>query len=143
MAARKLPSAEAIAKKMVDRTSGAGGAWESGMRGAAGSITSNMKAASKRYKDEMTKALAEGRWDKAIANLTDDQIIAAAIKTGGGGWETAISNKAEKVAAAWRILQPRLQAHMDKIAAMPNGSDAEREQRMVENLRGMRKLGLA
>jgi hypothetical protein len=140
--AGKLKSVEQIVKKMLDRTRGQGAEWEAGLDNARGTITSNMKAANPRYKAEMGKALSEDRWLKSLGNLTDDQIIAAAKKVGGSAWESGITSRDDKIRAAWQELLPRLQAHVDRIRAMPNVTDGDREKRMIENRRGMIALGL-
>lgn len=137
---RKLAAPGDIVKKTLTRAAQAPATWEGGMQHAAGTITSAMKLAGPRFAASMQKVINEKLWDKAIAPLTDDVIIAAALKVGGNTWLNGLTTRESKLAAAWAILAPKLQAHMDRIAAMPNVTDADREARMVANLRGMRQL---
>lgn len=139
----KLPTPADITKKMLDRSRGAGQDWRAGLERSRGTITTNMKAAGGRWKQAMTDAISQDRWGKAVANLTDDQIISAALKVGDTAWLNGITSREDKILAAWNLLGPKLQAHIDKIAAMPNVTDGDREKRMVENLRGMKALGVS
>lgn len=142
MAGRKLPSGSDIVGKTLERARGATTAWEKGIQNAEGTIVSNMKAAGPRWKQAMQDAIARDAFLKGIASLTDAQVIASALKVGGNTWLNGLTNREDKLARAWQILQPKLQQHMDRIAAMPNVTDADREKRMLENLRGMRLLGV-
>lgn len=45
-----------------------------------------------------------------------------------------------KVERAVQRLQPMLASHLQRIDALPNATDADRERRMVENLRGLRAM---
>ncbi len=142
MPARKLASPTDIVNKTLERARTAPGAWEKGLQNASGTITSNMKAAGPRWKQAMQDAIAKDTWAKSIASLTDDQVISAALKVGGNTWLNGITSRQDKITAAWNVLGPKLQAHMDRIGGLPNVTDADREARMVANLRGMRMLGL-
>ncbi len=142
MAGRKLQSTTDIVKKTLDRARQAPDTWLAGLQRASGTITSNMKAAAPRWKQAMMDAIAKDAWAKAIGPLTDDVVISAATKVGGQTWLNGLTSREDKLSAAWAILGPKLQAHMEKIGAMPNVTDADREKRMVENLHGMRTLGI-
>jgi len=45
-----------------------------------------------------------------------------------------------KVERFWGAWQPLLTQHLQRIDTLPNVTDADRERRMVENLRGLRAL---
>ncbi len=139
---RKLAAPADIVKKTLSRAGQAPAAWEGGMRKAEGTITSNMKQAGPRFAASMQNVINNKLWDKSIAGLTDAAIIAAAVKVGGNTWLNGLTTREDKITAAWTVLAPKLQAHMDRIAQLPNVTDADREARMVANLRGMRQLGL-
>jgi hypothetical protein len=137
----KLLSPEEWVNKMMSRAQGAGADWKSGLERARGTITSNMKKSAGRYKSEMQKSLAEDRWSKSIANLSDDQIIAAATAGGDSAWLAGLTNRTDKVRAALTRLHSKLQAHVDKINAMPAETDEQRKQKMLANLEGMKLIG--
>ncbi len=140
--AKKLATAENIVKKTLARAGQAPRDWEQGLQNASGTITSAMKQAGPRFAASMQKVITDKLWDKAVAPLTDEMIIAAALKVGGNTWLNGLTTREDKLLRAWQVLQPRLQTHVDKINAMPNVTEADRERRMVENLHGMRALGL-
>lgn len=139
--AGKLPSASEIVGKMLENARPAGKHWKGGLERARGTITSGMKASKDRYKQSMQDVISKDLWGKAIDKLTDDEIIAAATAVGDAAWLNGLTSREEKIKKAWEILAPRLQALKDKIGAMKNITDADREARMIENLREMRKLG--
>jgi hypothetical protein len=111
------------------------------MEGARGTIVSNMKRGKERWKVSMQDAIAKDLFGKAVDKLTDDEIINAAKAVGGSTWEQGLTSRQDKLQRAWEILLPKLKAHTDRINAMPNATDGDREKRMTENLRGMRALG--
>ena len=142
--AMALPKSSAdVVKKTLDRARGQGTAWEQGMSNASGTIVSNARAAAPRWKQAILDAIQGDRYLKGLGNVTDDQIITAAKKVGGAAWENGLTSREDKLRAAWDVLLPKLQSHVTRIKAMPNVTDADREKRMLENLRGMRQLGLS
>lgn len=138
--ARKLPDTSAIVQKTVQRAQNAPQAWLDGLTRARGTIVSGAKAADQKWKTAMQDAIARDAFGKGLANVTDDDVIAAATKVGGNAWLNGLTSRQDKLMKAWQVLGPKLQALMDKVHALPNVTPVDGENRMLENLRGMRKL---
>jgi len=131
------------ADKMITRVKNASADWEAGVQRPRRSPTAAMKAAAGKWKTNMQKAITEDRWFKAIGTLTDDAIKAAAVKVGGQRFVDGVTAREQKVRDAIAKLQPKVSALSARIQAMPQDSDAQRETRMLENLRGMRAIKTA
>ncbi len=141
MPVQKVLSPDEWAAKQKTRAQAAAGDWLTGVQNPSRSPVEAMRKSAGRYKAEMTRALSEGRWDKAIARLTDDFIAAQATKAGAGAFSTGIENGADQARAAIARLQPKVLALKTEIDAMPSETDAQREQKMVAAMRGMKKIG--
>jgi|SRR6266705_4195137 len=128
------------ATKMINRVKNAATDWEQGVQNPRRSPTAAMKAAAGKWKTNMQRAITEDRWSKAVNQLTDDSIKAAAVKVGGGKFVDGITAREQKIRDAITKLQPKVAAVSARIQNMPQDTDQQREQRMVENLRGMRGI---
>ncbi len=128
------------ATKMINRVKNASADWEAGVQNPRRSPTASMKAAAGKWKTNMQRAITEDRWSKAVNQLTDDSIKAAAAKVGGGKFVDGITAREQKIRDAITKLQPKVAAVSSKIQGMPQDTDQQREQRMIENLRGMRGI---
>ena len=133
--------AAAWAEKMIRKVGQSATDWENGVKNPSTSPVAAMRKAKGRFKDEMTKAIAEGRWDKAIDKLTDDQIIAGALAAGGGRFVQGITSREAKVRAAIAALQPKVAALKQRLDAMPVDNDQQREAKMLEAKRAMQAIG--
>lgn len=127
-------------QKMIDRVKNAGQAWADGVTHPRRSPTTAMKAAAGKWTQRMQAAIANNTWQKKIATLTDDSIKQAALKVGPQKFIDGITARQDKIAAAIAKLQPKVSALSSRIQGMPQDTDQQREQRMVENLRGMRAI---
>lgn len=133
--------ANAWAEKMLRKVSQSAQDWENGVKNPSTSPTAAMKKAKGRFKDAVSKALADDTWGKAIDRLTDDQIIQGAIAAGGSRFVQGITSREAKVRAAIGQLQPKVAALKAKLDAMPIDNDGQREQKMLEAKRGMVAIG--
>ena len=141
MGVRRIASAAEIAAKMLERSATAGAAWEAGTQNPSASPTEQMKKAGPKWVAGVQNAITKKLWDKAVAKLTDEEIFTAARNVGGAAWQSGISTRADKIRRAYELLQPKLEAHLRKIDGMADTTPAEREAKMLANLRGMREIG--
>jgi hypothetical protein len=125
---------------MLRNAGNAGQDWLNGVQNPRRSPTAAAKAAVGKWKNNMQKAIADGRYEKGLAKSSDAQIIATATKVGPAGYTSGIQARQDKIQAAIQILQPKLTAHLAKIDAMPQDTDQQREAKMIANLQGMRAL---
>ena len=141
MGVQPVADAAAWAEKMLRNAANASQDWERGMQNPSASPTAQMKKAKTRYKTEMQTALTEDRWAKAIDKLSDEEIIAAAMKAGGGAFVTGLTNRSEKVLKAIQSLQPLVVSLKARLDGMPTDTDQQRETKMIEAKRGMQAIG--
>lgn len=141
MAVRRLASGADIAKKMLERSATSATAWEEGVQNPSASPTEQMKKSGPKWVAGVQNAITKKLWDKAVAKLTDEEIFTAARNVGGSAWSSGISTRADKIRRAFDVLQPKLEAHLRTIDAMPDTTPEQREQKMLANLRGMRAIG--
>ncbi len=133
--------AAAWVEKLIRKVQGAAQDWEAGVRNPSTSPVGGMKKAKGRFKTEMQAALNEDRWGKAIDRLTDEEIAAAAIAAGGARFVQGVTSRQPKVLAAVQALQPKVAALKARLDAMPVDTDQQREQKMLEAMRGMKAIG--
>lgn len=127
--------------KMMSRVQAAGGDWEKGVANPRRSPTAAMKAAGGKWKTRMQQAITNDAWMKGIAGLTDQAIQAAAAAAGGSRFVAGVTSRQQKIADAIAKLQPKVAALSSKIQSLPQDTDQQREDRMIQNVRGMRAIG--
>jgi hypothetical protein len=134
-------SATAWAEKMLRNAGNAASDWERGVANPSASPVAGMKKAKKRWANEMTAAITEDRWGKAIDRLTDEEIIKNALAVGGGAFTAGLNARKDKVAEAIARLQPEVSALKGRLDALPVDTDDQREKKMIEAKRGMQAIG--
>ena len=140
-AQKTIKSGADMATDLINNAGQRGDAW---MKGMANPSRDPIKAAldsEAKYDNNTKKALAEKKWSKALAKVSHADIMKTVNKLGSSVFTTGLAAREDKVKAAFNELQPKLQAVSNAVQAMPNGTDADREARMVSNLKLMRKIG--
>ncbi len=128
-------------KKLMDRSAQAGQDWVDGVSNPSRDpVQAAIKAAPK-WEAKMQEAIASKKWQKKMAKVNPQDIISAAQRAGASAYTTGIQNKSEKILRAIQDLQPRISQAQAKIQAMPDVTDADREARMVANMRAMKQIG--
>jgi len=97
-------------------------------------------AAQDRYEEQMRKDEVLKRRKEGLEKVTDDEWLAMAESIGADRLVDGVVKRQHKVERFVSKFQPLLKDHLAKIDAMPNVTDADRENRMLENLRGLKKL---
>ena len=141
MGVQPVVDAASWAEKMLRNAGNAGADWEKGVANPSSSPVGGMKKAKTRYKTEMTASLNEDRWGKAVDQLTDEEISAAALAVGGSAFVAGINARSPKIRNAIAKLQPLVLALKQRLDAMPVDTDQQREAKMIEAKRGMQALG--
>lgn len=126
--------------KLLARVKNSAADWEAGVANPRRSPTAAMKAANGKWKANVQRAVNEDRWSRAVSALTDDAIKQAAARAGGQRFVDGVTTREAKIRTAIAKLQPKVAALSARVQSLPQDSDANREQRMIENLRGMRQL---
>jgi len=97
-------------------------------------------AAEDKFADIMKKVLAEQRRKKGLEKTNMETWYEYADKIGKGRLVDGVLLREAKVADFITKWQPLLKDHLAKIDVMPQVTDADREKRMLENLRGLKAL---
>lgn len=100
-----------------------------------------MIAAKDRYKEQMQKSLSEDRWGKSVDQINFDEaatLAAASADKLASGVESRKDKITRKVTKLHGLLVP----HIQKINAMPVKTDADADRKMLENVKGMREIGM-
>lgn len=97
-------------------------------------------AAQGAYEAAMRDPAVLKRREAALKQTNMDEWVSMAERVGAGRLVTGVVERRYKVERAIGNLQPKLAALLSRIDALPNVTDADRERRMVENLRGLRAL---
>lgn len=136
-----VPSADKMVDKLIRNASRAGGDWLEGMQNPDDDPKEAAKRAAGKYQSNMDKALKEKRWEKGIDGRNLDEELATAAAVGQRNFEGSFDARKAKIGRKFAQLQPMIVAVKAKIRAMKQDTDADREQRAVEAIRGMREIG--
>lgn len=136
-----VPSAGAMADRWSSGLQGAGGKYAEEVRNPKrGPVTTAVDHADV-YVAEVRKSLDEGTWEAAMRSLTDAEVIEAAATIGQTNLVASATAKKGKAHAAYRILQPLLEANQAAVNAMPDKTREERKAKMNANFDGMEEVG--
>ena len=97
-------------------------------------------AAQDRYEEQMRKDEVLKRRKEALEKVTDDEWFAYAKELGTERLVDGVVKREKKVDRFVKAWQPMLLDHVSKIDAMSDVTDADREERMLANLRGLKDL---
>lgn len=93
-----------------------------------------------KYEAEMRKPEVLARRAKELAKTNMDEWASMAERLGAGRLVTGVTERRYKVERFVGKYQPALLGHLRTLDAMPDVTDADRERRMLDNLRGLKKL---
>jgi hypothetical protein len=93
-----------------------------------------------KYAAETRKAIEKGSRKAALAKVTMADWYKYASELGADKLVDGVMKREAKVSGFITAYQPMLTAHLAKIDAMPEATDSDRENRVLENLRGLKAL---
>ncbi|MBW2559542.1 MAG: hypothetical protein JRE40_01680 [Deltaproteobacteria bacterium] len=97
-------------------------------------------AAQDRYEAQMKKDEVLKRREEALKKTSMAEWYKYASELGAARLVDGVTKREAKVGDFVRAFQPLLLDHVNKIDALPDVTDSDRENRMVENLRGLKAL---
>jgi len=97
--------------------------------------------AAERFNDSMTKVIAENRWQGGMANVNESEAIAIVKKVGATGYSKAVADREPKILRVHKELDSDRLALASVIDDLPNTTDEEREEKMLQNKRGLQAIG--
>ena len=93
-----------------------------------------------RYEAQMRDANVLKRREAGLRRTNSDEWASMAERIGAGRLVQGVVERQFKVERAVATLHGKLGSHLQKIDSMPAVTDADKERRMVENLRGLRAM---
>jgi len=97
-------------------------------------------AAEDKYATEVKKAVDAKSRKAALEKTTMAEWYKYASELGKKRLVEGVTKREAKVSAFITAFQPMLSSHVGRIDALPQATDKEREDKMLENLRGLKAL---
>lgn len=139
--APRIPEAADMATKMVANATAAGSRWlENTMKPRKDPIE-GMKKAKDKYKNRMQESLTDDRWAKGVNAIDENEMYATIQARGAGAFTSGIEARKGKIQKKLEKMRPLQLALTATLDAMPTGTDAQREQKMLVARRGMIEIG--
>jgi hypothetical protein len=139
----RVPSAQDWADKMVARAANAGSDWVKGSLAPRKDPVQAALAANAKRIARFQQSVTDKTWEGAMARVDQTQTAATITAVGAQGYANGVQARKGKIAASITRLQPLVAAHVEAMDKMPVATDADAENKMLANVRGMRKIGVA
>lgn len=139
-AAERLGSPADMAQKIVDGASRSGDAWKNGVLSPKRDAIDAAIAAESRYATNVQQAITEKRFSQGLKGVDRAALAAQIAAAGGQAYVQGVTSRKDKIGAALATYLPLLAGHMTTIDALPKTTDGDNENRVLQNLRGMRGL---
>lgn len=97
-------------------------------------------AAEEKYAANTKKAIDEGRRATALGKTSMAEWYRYSSELGAGRLVDGVVKREAKVDKFVKTFQPMLVSHLASVDALADVTDSDREQRMLENLRGLKAL---
>lgn len=129
-----------IAEKQVRRSQAATEDYIRGVRAVTEAPTQKAKAKKDKLKQNFIAAVDSGKWEAGLDGTTLDDWQKATESKGGARYGSGVAESQEKIIAFHEEFQPFVEAVKKKIADMPDTTQEQRLQRMMENARSIAKF---
>ncbi len=138
---RKVKSADRWARQQIDNAVAAADDWLDGVKNPSRNPIEAALDKEKKWEDRLTQAIKDKKWSKNLKKVTQADIIEVAEKVGSAGYSAGVSARESKIKKRVGELQPLVQEVSNAIQAMPDGTDAEREKRLLAARKLMLEVG--
>lgn len=133
-------SAAKIAAKQVRRAQESVNEYIEGVQ----SVTEAPGAKAVRKKDKLKNnfnaAVDSGKWAEATGAVTREEWVDTTVKKGGSRYASGVADSEQKIVAFQEELQQFLTSTKGEIDNMPDATPEQRDQKMLANVRRMRKF---
>jgi hypothetical protein len=127
-------------KKLTDRSGAAGQDWLDGVKNPIRDPVQAALKAEGKWKAKMQDAITKGTWAKKMAKVDSAAMKATAERVGPGAYTQGIAARSDKILAAGARILPKIYAAADQVGAMPDTTEADRDARMMANVKAMRAI---
>jgi len=135
------PNAARMADKYARKTAAAGADWVDGVQNPKASFKESAIKAKGKWASRTQEAIQQDKFAKGMAAVNEQEAIATATADGGAAYTAGIAKRMPKVQRAFDRLAPMLGAVSQTVRAMPQDTDAQREQRLLAARRQMIEVG--
>lgn len=135
---KKVKSADRWATQQIENAKAGSKDWLDGINNPSRDPVEAAKAAAPKWENAMKKAIADGRFKKGLDKTSTAKIQATANKLGTTVFEQGIEARQDKIRESVARRQTVAQSISDKIQSMPDATEADRDRRVLENLKAMR-----
>ena len=126
-------------KKQIDRVSVAGDDYKYGVENPERNPIEEAIKKKEKWQRKLEEAIKEGRWEKALSKVSLEEWKKAASEKGAPRFVEGVRMAEDKIREFVSKWQPILKSIQDAVRALPDVTDADREKRMIENLRRLKK----
>jgi len=95
----------------------------------------------RRFHDSMERVLRDELWEGGMALVDESETMATITKRGAAVYAKGVSDRETKIRRVVDNLRPERLALAATIDELPVATDADREAKMVANLRGLKAIG--
>jgi len=95
-----------------------------------------------RYHASMEQVLRDRTWEGGMALVDENETMDIIAKRGSGAYSQAVADRAAKITRRVKELHSDRLALAATIDALPVATDAEREAKVIANMRGLKAIGL-
>jgi hypothetical protein len=99
-----------------------------------------LKAAA-RYHDSMSKVLAENLWEGGMELVNESEALEVVREGGSAIYSSGVARRKKKIQRVVKELHADRLALAEEIDKMPVATDADREAKMIANVRGLKAIG--
>jgi len=127
------------AKKQIERATIAGPEYEEGIKAPERNPIEAALAANDKRIANLKQSIEEKTWEKVMRTITIEDWRRGALEKGVPRFPDGIEKAKPKIEAFVSKWQPILAGIQESIRAMPEATDAQREARLLANLRALKK----
>jgi len=94
-----------------------------------------------RFHDSMERVLRENAWEGGMANVNESEALATVERMGTGVYTAGIEKRLPKIRASIAAVREDRLALAVTIDSLPVATEADREAKMIANVRGLKAIG--
>lgn len=141
--APRLPEVADWANTQITNTVNAAERWKKNTMTPRKDPIAEAKKAGPKWENAVKKAIADKNFEKGLAATDEEAMIDAIDKTDPSDFARAVQKREMKITHKLDRLRPLVVAHCQAIDALPTDTEAQREDKVIKNLRGMRAIKAA
>jgi hypothetical protein len=135
------PDPSRTAEKLIRRAQGAASDYVAGMQAPRREPVQAAIRAKGKWANRVQEAINNNSYERGVRNQNYSEAVQIATSDGGSAYTQGVAKRAAKIQRVHADLMPRLGAVSQAIQAMPQDTDAQREQRLLAARRAMIAVG--